>query len=126
MSFPASSVRIALDDFGAGASSFGYLKTLKVDLLKIDGSFIKDLIDDPLDAAAVRCFVDVARVLGGQTVAEFVDRPEVLARARHRHRLRARLLPAPARADQQPVGRRHPTGERAIAEYARTKSTLIP
>ncbi|MDQ1835441.1 PAS domain-containing protein [Massilia scottii] len=71
--------RVALDDFGAGASSFGYLKTLKVDLLKIDGSFIRDVIDDPLDAAAVRCFVDVARVVGGKTVAEFVDRAEVLA-----------------------------------------------
>ena len=74
--------RVALDDFGAGASSFGYLKTLKVDLLKIDGSFIRDVIDDPLDAAAVRCFVDVARVVGVKTVAEFVDRPEVLARVR--------------------------------------------
>jgi EAL domain-containing protein (putative c-di-GMP-specific phosphodiesterase class I) len=75
-------VRVALDDFGAGASSFGYLKTLKVDLLKIDGSFIRDLIDDPLDDAAVRCFVDVARVMGVKTVAEFVYRPEVLARVR--------------------------------------------
>jgi len=40
------------------------------------------MIDDPLDDAAVRCFVDVARVVGVQTVAEFVDRPEVLARVR--------------------------------------------
>ncbi len=78
----ALGVRVALDDFGAGASSFGYLKTLKVDLLKIDGSFIRDVIDDPLAAAAVRCFVDVARVVGVKTVAEFVDRPEVLARVR--------------------------------------------
>jgi EAL domain-containing protein (putative c-di-GMP-specific phosphodiesterase class I) len=78
----ALGVRMALDDFGAGASSFGYLKTLKVDLLKIDGQFIKDLIDDPLDDAAVRCFVDVARVLGLKTVAEFVDRPEILQRVR--------------------------------------------
>jgi diguanylate cyclase (GGDEF)-like protein/PAS domain S-box-containing protein len=73
-------VRIALDDFGAGASSFGYLKSLKVDLLKIDGQFVRDVIDDPLDAAAVRCFVDVARVIGVKTVAEFVDKSEVLAR----------------------------------------------
>ncbi len=72
-------VRIALDDFGAGASSFGYLKKLKVDILKIDGQFIRDFLDDPLDGAAVRCFVDVARVMGLKTVAEFVDRPEVLA-----------------------------------------------
>ncbi len=75
-------VRIALDDFGAGASSFGYLKTLAVDMLKIDGQFIKDLLDDPLDDAAVRCFVDVARVVGVKTVAEFVETPEVHARVR--------------------------------------------
>lgn len=78
----ALGVRIALDDFGAGASSFGYLKNLKVDLIKIDGQFIRDLIDDPLDDAAVRCFVDVARVVGVKTVAEFVDRIEVLDRVR--------------------------------------------
>jgi diguanylate cyclase (GGDEF)-like protein/PAS domain S-box-containing protein len=70
--------RVALDDFGAGASSFGYLKSLPVDVIKIDGEFIRGLASDPLDAAAVRCFVDVARVLGLQTVAEFVETPEVL------------------------------------------------
>jgi len=75
-------VRIALDDFGAGASSFGYLKSLNVDLLKIDGQFIRDILDDPLDDAAVRCFVDVARVVGVKTVAEFVDREAVLQRVR--------------------------------------------
>ena len=75
-------VRVALDDFGAGASSFGYLKSLNVDVLKIDGQFIRDLMDDPLDDAAVRCFVDVARVVGVKTVAEFVDRAEVLQRVR--------------------------------------------
>ena len=75
-------VRTALDDFGAGASSFGYLKTLKVDMLKIDGQFVRDILDDPLDDAAVRCFVDVARVLGVACVAEFVDRPDVLSRVR--------------------------------------------
>lgn len=73
-------VRVALDDFGAGASSFGYLKNLPVDYLKIDGQFIRDLMTDPLDDVAVRCFVDVARVVGVRTVAEFVDQPEVLAR----------------------------------------------
>jgi len=76
----AMGVRVALDDFGAGASSFGYLKRLAVDCLKIDGQFIRGLIDHPLDAAAVRCFIDVARVMRIETVAEFVDRPDVLAR----------------------------------------------
>jgi len=76
----AFGVRISLDDFGAGASSFGYLKSLRVDYLKIDGQFIRDLVDDPLDDAAVRCFVDVARVVGVKTVAEYVDRDAVLQR----------------------------------------------
>jgi EAL domain-containing protein (putative c-di-GMP-specific phosphodiesterase class I) len=75
-------VQVALDDFGAGASSFGYLKTLPVDYLKIDGQFVRDLVDDPMDEAAVRCFAEVARIVGVKTVAEFVDRPEVLAKLR--------------------------------------------
>ncbi|MFG6447513.1 EAL domain-containing protein [Roseateles sp. BYS180W] len=75
-------VRASLDDFGSGASSFGYLKQLGVDELKIDGQFVRDLINDPLDAAAVRCFVDVAKVVGLHTVAEFVDNPRVLERLR--------------------------------------------
>ncbi len=75
-------VKVALDDFGAGASSFGYLKKLNIDILKIDGQFINDLNDDPLNGAAVRCFVDVARVLGVATVAEHVEHPAVLERLR--------------------------------------------
>ena len=55
---------------------------MPVDYLKIDGQFIRDLIDDTLDDAAVRCFADVARVIGVKTVAEFVNRPEILARLR--------------------------------------------
>jgi len=73
-------VRVALDDFGAGASSFGYLKRFPVDYLKIDGQFIRDLVDDPLNDATVRCFVDVARVLGIKTVAEYVGSDQVLAK----------------------------------------------
>ena len=70
-------IRIALDDFGAGASSFGYLKSLPVDIIKIDGQFIVDFVEDALARAAVLCFRDVARVLGLKTVAEFVEREEV-------------------------------------------------
>ncbi|MDP4301791.1 PAS domain S-box protein [Leptothrix discophora] len=71
-------VRVALDDFGAGASSFGYLKSLPVDFLKIDGQFIRGLGTDPLDLAAVRSFCDVASVIGVPTVAEFVEHPATL------------------------------------------------
>ena len=75
-------IRIALDDFGAGSSSFGYLKSLAIDKLKIDGQFVSDVMTDPLDDAAVRCFVDVARVIKVETVAEFVDSAVVLSRIR--------------------------------------------
>ena len=73
-------VKVALDDFGAGASSFGYLKALPVDYLKIDGQYIRNLVTDPLDDAAVRCFVDVAQLMGIKTVAEFVDGADALDR----------------------------------------------
>jgi len=75
-------LRVALDDFGAGASSFGYLKSLHVDYLKIDGQFVRDLISDPLDEVAVRSFTDVAGVVGMLTIAEFVDSDEVLEKLR--------------------------------------------
>ncbi|MEE9321349.1 MAG: EAL domain-containing protein [Granulosicoccus sp.] len=75
-------VKVALDDFGAGASSFGYLKTLPVDYLKIDGQFVRNLTTDPLDKAAVRSFIEVAQVMGIKTVAEFVETPDVLAQLR--------------------------------------------
>jgi diguanylate cyclase (GGDEF)-like protein/PAS domain S-box-containing protein len=76
----ALGIRVALDDFGAGASSFGYLKTMQVDYLKIDGQFVRNVVSDPLYEAAIRCFVDVARIIGVKTVAEFVDQPSVLTR----------------------------------------------
>jgi diguanylate cyclase (GGDEF)-like protein/PAS domain S-box-containing protein len=71
-------VRVALDDFGAGASSFGYLKRLPVDYIKIDGQFVRNMLTDALDETAVRSFIDVARVAGLRTIAEFVDSEAVL------------------------------------------------
>jgi diguanylate cyclase len=74
----ALGARIALDDFGAGASSYSYLKALPVDVLKINGQFIRSLLTDPLDQVAVRSFVDVARALALTTIAQCVETPEVL------------------------------------------------
>ena len=78
----ALGLRIALDDFGAGASSFGYLRTLTVDYLKIDGQFIKNLMNEPLNKVAVNCFVEAANVMGIETIAEFVDSSESLEHVR--------------------------------------------
>lgn len=74
--------RFALDDFGCGFSSFTHLKHLDVDYLKIDGSFTQGLIDDPVDRAVVSAINDIAHSVGKRTVAEYVDRPEVLAELR--------------------------------------------
>lgn len=69
----ARGVHIALDDFGAGASYFGYLKSIRADFLKIDGQFIQNLVHDPIDQAAVRCFCEIARSVGMKTIAECVE-----------------------------------------------------
>ncbi len=64
---------IALDDFGSGLSSFAYLKSLDVDILKIDGAFIRDLGKDNVDLALVRSMSQVGRALGKRTIAEWVE-----------------------------------------------------
>lgn len=73
---------IALDDFGSGMSSFGYLKLLNIDYLKIDGSFIRDMLNNPLDAATVEAINKVAQVKGLKTVAECVEDEATLMRLR--------------------------------------------
>ena len=71
-------VRFALDDFGSGQASFGYLKSLPVDFLKIDGGLVKNIVNDPIDFEMVRFVNDIAHMMGMETIAEFVENTAIL------------------------------------------------
>nr|WP_320015243.1 EAL domain-containing protein [uncultured Desulfobacter sp.] len=74
---------IALDDFGSGYSSFGYLQELPISFLKIDGMFVKNLHKDTLAQVMVKSIVGIANHLNIQTIAEFVENESILDFLRH-------------------------------------------
>jgi diguanylate cyclase (GGDEF)-like protein/PAS domain S-box-containing protein len=70
--------RVALDDFGSGMASFAYLRQLPIDIVKIDGQFVRDLGVDPFGRSVVNAMVGVARALGKATIAEWAETSEVV------------------------------------------------
>lgn len=74
----ALGVQVALDDFGTGMASFEYLKYLPIDIVKIDGSFIRDMLSDPVDHAMVSYAHEISKLRGQKTVAEFIESEEQL------------------------------------------------
>jgi len=71
--------KLALDDFGAGYTSFNYLKEIPADFIKIDGSFVRDINSDPANYAITRTIVDLTHELGMQSIAEWAETPDTVA-----------------------------------------------
>jgi EAL domain-containing protein (putative c-di-GMP-specific phosphodiesterase class I) len=71
---------VALDDFGAGYSSFGYLRELPVDFIKLDGRLVRDIDRDPVKAAIVTAAITVAHAMGMRTIGEYVENAAIAER----------------------------------------------
>ncbi|WNO60306.1 EAL domain-containing protein [Rheinheimera sp. MMS21-TC3] len=71
--------QFSLDDFGSGFSSYGYLKSFPADYVKIDGHFVRDILNDQYDRAIVKSIHDIAHAMGMRTVAEYVENEQIVA-----------------------------------------------
>lgn len=119
--------RFALDDFGSGHTSYGHLKNLRADVLKIDGSFVKDIVDNPADYAIVKSMNDIAHSLGMRTVAEYVESPAILAKLKEIgvDYAQGYAIHKPCRMDQLLVreGEPQPTSSPAVPRVAEPAET---
>jgi EAL domain-containing protein (putative c-di-GMP-specific phosphodiesterase class I) len=70
--------KFSLDDFGTGLSSFGYLKHFPVDFLKIDGSFVREILHDPIDREMVRSINEIGHLTGKKVIAEYAENAEII------------------------------------------------
>ncbi len=78
----ACGFKFSLDDFGTGLSSFQYLKNLPVDFLKIDGSFVSNMVNNKIDHAMVAAINEVAHIMGIKTIAEYVENEQIIKKLR--------------------------------------------
>lgn len=111
--------RFALDDFGSGLSSFAYLRTLEVDIIKIDGSFVQDIAESDFDQVMVKNINELAKNVNMKTVAEFAETAAVVqvireiginyAQGYHYHQPEALTSPLPAQLIYQPDKTNHLT-----------------
>jgi len=77
-SLRALGCKFALDDFGTGYSSFSYLQKLRFDYIKIDGAFVQDILNNPVDQKMIKLIAEIGREAGMQTIAEYVQNAESL------------------------------------------------